>query len=370
MDEICVICSSDSELRYTADVDIDPYITLLESVTTAARHMFVSTSFLLESWRAWTPVLAAADGLTPRQYMGLGRDTERLDVHLAPPGSVPRLRYWVTELNVPHYSADASSTKPGSSEIRQVTDQFRNSPLVTGTLEQVVERLTDDIVRLIGETSETFHLALSGGQSPVPLLHRLAANPAIPWRRVHIWLVDERCDDGGSNFNTLERHLLGRIRGNVVPYRNIHPILSVQHLTEVLTDDQVYEATIRQTIGEPAIFDMVVLGVGADGHTAGIFPTDMPHDDQGRLVEMRRGDVEHPRRVTLTLTALNAARNGAVLVTGTSKNSILRTVEQLRSDDPSSVAKFPIVGVNLTSGHLTWYIDHDALFTEQSTVLV
>jgi len=346
-------------IRYVADVETDPYVDLIESVMVGARHLFISTDSLLASWNIWTHVLHEASQLEPRQYMGGGKDPDRLDFLVTPPGSTPVIKFWVSEVNVPHYNVDATS----AASVRQIPDTFRNSTLVSGTDQQIVSKLTQEILRLAIEKvsrdpNSQFHLALSGGRSPEMLLRQLASTP-LPWQHVHVWMVDERCD--GSNFETLEHHLLSRNTG--LRYRHIHPMLADYSdepcdPSALNREDHLYEAAIRRLIPDSS-FDFIVLGVGTDGHTASLFPGHQSVDAEGRtnlVTLIRIGTDRKQQRITLTLSAINNAKRVAVLVLGQEKNAILRQISERTVDD---VDKYPIVGV--LPGITNWYVDYDAI---------
>jgi hexose-6-phosphate dehydrogenase len=342
-------------VRLVADAEADPYVELIEAVMTGSRHLFVSTDSLLASWKIWTNVLKEAGHLEPRQYMGRGKDAERLDLLIAPPGSVPALQYWISELNLRHFDAEIIS----NDIMRQIPSTFRNSTLVSGTGQQVVEKLTQEILRLAtdkisGRNKNIFHIAFSGGKTPEMVFQRLALAP-LPWEHVHVWMVDERCD--GSNFENLERHLLSKVNG--LRHQNIHPMV-VEYADKpcdpnaVYRIDQLYEAAIRRYVPDNS-FDFIVLGLGTDGHTASLFPGQKSLDERDSLVTLAETGIEYQqRRITLTLSAVNKAKNVAVLVTGIEKNSILRRISELTDNDPR---QYPISGVSVTS----WFVDNDAL---------
>lgn len=350
-------------ISYVAEAESDPYAELIEAVMTGSRHMFVSTSSLLASWKVWTDVLKEARNVEPRLYMGRGKDAERLDLLVAAPESIPALRYWVSEVNLPHYDAELTSNEVN----RQIPGAFRNSTLVSGTEQQIVEQLTREILRLatdkVSDKNNKFNLALSGGRTPVMLFHRLASAP-MPWQHVHVWMVDERCD--GSNFETLERHLVSRVSG--LPHQNIHPMLVTYSDNPCDTNaayrsDQLYEAAIRQHVPDSA-FDFIVLGVGTDGHTASLFPGQRSVEERDSLVTLAETGVKSQQpRITLTLAAVNKAKHVAILVAGHEKNDILRRINE-KSD--SDYKQYPITGVRVTNGSLSWFVDNDALFGRNS----
>jgi 6-phosphogluconolactonase len=220
-----------------------------------------------------------------------------------------------------------------------------------------------------------FHLALSGGSTPLPLYERLMVDPNyrdFPWTRTHLWIVDERrvgFDSDKSNFKAIDE-ILGEHSG--IPREQVHPIMALRD-----DADLDYERTLRQQLffrekGQDRL-DYVLLGMGADGHTASLFPQspaleDLTHDvaDAGiappRLVRINAGPtVVPPERVTMTYSLLNAARFIGVLVTGSGKReTIAKLVGPAGADDAARLAAartLPILGIRPKAGELRWYLD-------------
>lgn len=231
-------------------------------------------------------------------------------------------------------------------------------------------------VRTYGE----FHMALSGGSTPVPLYERLMIDPALrgfPWDRSHVWIVDERrvpFDDDRSNFKVINE-ILGDHSG--LPPGHIHPIFALAP-----DADTAYELQLRRVLGKrergQERLDFVLLGMGADGHTASLFPHSPALERGGsppRLVRINAGPtVTPPDRVTLTFDMINASRFVALLVTGASKRG---TIAEIAAASPSSgagpggspvgpppaeadVARLPVLGVRPVAGVMRWYLDADA----------
>ena len=174
-----------------------------------------------------------------------------------------------------------------------------------------------------------FTVALSGGRTPTDLYHKLFAskNP-IPWDKTHIFLADERFippDDKASNYRMINEHLLARIP---IPKQNVHPIL-----TEGITIEgsaKKYEADIRTffEIGanDIPVFDLIMLGIGADGHTASLFPGTVSLEEAKRLAIPDIADSSPAERISLTLGVINNAKNICFLITGKSKAAVLKEI--------------------------------------------
>ncbi|HBS28352.1 MAG TPA: 6-phosphogluconolactonase [Phycisphaerales bacterium] len=210
-------------------------------------------------------------------------------------------------------------------------------------------------VRAFGD----FHLALSGGSTPLPFYRRLMVDPAFrafPWARTHLWIVDERrvpMDDDRCNYTHIAGYLLDH---SGLPESHAHPIRATEP-----DADRAYERELRDTLawrekGHDRL-DFVLLGMGADGHTASLFPRSPALRERERLVTVNSGpSVTPPDRVTMTYPLINAARFVAVLVTGESKKSTLTRV----SARASSPEELPILGVAPVGGVLRWYLDAGA----------
>jgi 6-phosphogluconolactonase len=219
-----------------------------------------------------------------------------------------------------------------------------------------------ECVRAFGD----FHLALSGGSTPEPLYRRLMYDPdfrKLPWRRTHLWIVDERCvsfDHEQSNYRMIYETI---VQHADIPYEQVHPIAATLD-----TADVEYERTLRETLewrekGQDRL-DFVLLGLGADGHTASLFPHSEAIDESSRLVMFNRGgQTPPPGRVTMTFPLINAARFIAVLALGASKREPIQRLA--KGGEP--VGALPISGVRPVGGELKWYLDAAAAGCDHET---
>lgn len=204
-----------------------------------------------------------------------------------------------------------------------------------------------------------FTLALSGGRSPQKLYERLSRSPydvAIPWSQVHFFWGDERCvppNDPASNFGMAARCLLCRL---APPPNHVH-----RPPAEVSPPDRaarLWEDDLRAFFGESGgfpRFDLVLLGVGEDGHTASLFPDSPALAEQSRwtaAVDGNRGKPPLPR-LTLTLPVLNCARRVMFLVSGSGKAEVVRAI----LDDPEGAGRqYPAARVSAEE-RLIWLLD-------------
>ena len=207
-----------------------------------------------------------------------------------------------------------------------------------------------------------FTVALSGGSTPRRLYERLASarssGPAVPWPQTHIFWGDERLVPPGhldSNYRMAREVLLDRI---ALPADQIHPIPSdAGDATEAASK---YEAELRaffsSTTGEAPRFDLILLGLGNDGHTASLFPGSDAVGEKTRWVIGHRVEGIPHDRVTLTFPVLNNAARVVFLVSGSDKAGALQSV--LEGDDP--IDRVPARGVRPTRDGLLWLVDRDA----------
>jgi 6-phosphogluconolactonase len=208
---------------------------------------------------------------------------------------------------------------------------------------------------------ERFRLAVSGGRTPEPMFRALADPPGGPerWRDWDVFWCDERLvppTDPRSNFGLARRLWLGPAG---VPTGNVHPVDTTLSLEAAAQD---YETALRAFFGgAPATtFDVVVLGVGPDGHTASLFPGAASLRARERWVAGEPRPRQPPRvpRVTLTLAGLALARHALFLACGAEKRPVLAKLLDRTSAGPRAPA-LPagrVRGVETTE----WYLDRDA----------
>jgi 6-phosphogluconolactonase len=169
-----------------------------------------------------------------------------------------------------------------------------------------------------------FHLALSGGQTPLPAYLRLTSSMALDWGRIHVYWSDERCvppSDMRSNYRAASDALLRHV---TIPSENIHRIDGKMPPIDAA---EAYEATLRRSLRDVGgRLDLVLLGIGSDGHTASLFPGDPALRERDRWVAAVNAPAEPPWRVTMTLPLINAAQDVLFLVTGGEKAEAVRAI--------------------------------------------
>lgn len=202
-----------------------------------------------------------------------------------------------------------------------------------------------------------FTVALSGGSTPRRLYSLLGLPPyreGIGWNALHIFWVDERCVPPGhaeSNYTLVRDTLLSHVP---VPDRNIHRIQGEEGPERAAS---LYEEELKMFFGasEVPVFDLILLGVGEDGHIASIFPGSSVTSEIARLVMPAYRDPPELNRVTMTLRVLNNADQIVFLVAGDRKQDILHKI--LSSKHAGTC---PAGLVQAMHGRLTWLLDERA----------
>lgn len=202
-----------------------------------------------------------------------------------------------------------------------------------------------------------FAVLLSGGETPRRTYELLAEPPfreRVPWEKVHLFWGDERCvpaDDERSNFRMARQALLDRVP---VPPAHLHPIACAGAPCEAAT---AYEALLRSFFA-PFLprFDLVLLGMGDDGHTASLFPGSNAVGETERWTAVTRRPGEEIDRVTVTLPLVNGAALVLFLVAGGGKAQVLRRV--LTGEERGGL--LPAGLVRPAAGELRWFVDRAA----------
>jgi 6-phosphogluconolactonase len=225
----------------------------------------------------------------------------------------------------------------------------------TRDVQHAATRIAADILRASHERD--VHLVLSGGSTPKGFHAFLAQEPDINWLRVHIWFGDERTvppTHADSNYRMARETLLDHV---TIPPDNIHRMQG-----ELPPNDaaRAYDAELRTAFGltdpasAPPQFDLLILGMGDDGHTASLFPGTAALNEHTRWVVANEVPQQDTWRITLTWPVLNAAKHVLFLVTGANKQAALQAVF---GDDVD--ARPPAAGIQ-PAGDLTWLLDADA----------
>ena len=202
-----------------------------------------------------------------------------------------------------------------------------------------------------------FSVALAGGNTPRRVYELLAGEEfsGIPWPSVHVFFGDERAvppDHPESNYRMAAEALLSRVP---LPAANVH---RMKGEGDARADASLYEDELRGFFGDVALprFDLVMLGMGDDGHTASLFPGTTALAEERAWVAANWVEKFQTWRITLTAPAINAARRVLFLVTGAAKAGRLREVLKGERDP----ARLPSQLISPHDGALEWFVDRAA----------
>lgn len=214
-------------------------------------------------------------------------------------------------------------------------------------------------VRIVNEAAQgagRCSVVLSGGTTPRTLYGLLASTfeKDIPWAQLHIFWGDERyvpLEDVRSNYRMAKEALLDHVPcpGEDIPMPT--------HLASPDAAARDYETTLKRYFarGRPG-FDLVLLGLGPEGHTASLFPRSPVLAETRRWVRAAWAPADPPMRVTLTWPALDAARNIHVLVSGSNKAQAL---EHVLGGAPDPLV-YPAAHIRMAEGSVIWWVDRQA----------
>jgi 6-phosphogluconolactonase len=241
-----------------------------------------------------------------------------------------------------------------------MTGEQNGNIIVAADADALAETAAQRLVARIARAPGRAAVCLTGGSGPVPLYRLLAREPwrsRLPWQRVHWFMGDDRFVPVGhelSNMGAARRLLLDRVD---VPPGNIHAIATDADSPDAAA--RLYETELKRFCGRSSLdhahplFDLVLMGLGPDGHTASLFPNAPALDESERWVVgvAEAGLAPFVPRVTLTFPALGSTREMLFLVDGSDKRDILEHV--LAGDDlPASRAR--------ADGELVWLMDRAA----------
>ena len=208
-----------------------------------------------------------------------------------------------------------------------------------------------------------FAVALAGGSTPKQAYSHLATIEEsgarkLPWDRIHVFFSDERCVPPGhsdSNFRMARQALLGRVP--ILP-PHVHPLRGDEPPEDAaLAGEQDLTAFFHPCAGEFARFDLVMLGLGADGHTASLFPGTEALNETARSIRANWVPKLDAHRLTFTFPLINAAAEVLFTASGPEKAKVLGEVLQ---SEASGDALHPAARVKPVNGRLIWFVDEAA----------
>jgi 6-phosphogluconolactonase len=251
---------------------------------------------------------------------------------------------------LPSFFAD-EETMTAAPTFRRFADA---AALATAAADEIAARIADGLA-----ARPSFSLVLAGGGTPRKTYEALVARngSTIAWDRVHLFWGDERCvppDDAQSNYAMSRAALVARVN---IPPENVHRMRAEVAPPSRAADE--HERELRAFFGDGAAFppfDLVLLGVGEDGHTASLFPGHEALSETKRWVVAVRTEAKPPPwRLSLTLPALCAARDAMFLATGAGERTVVAGVRA----GGASAAGYPSASVRPT-GRLDWFVDEAA----------
>jgi len=223
--------------------------------------------------------------------------------------------------------------------------------------DQFNRAVTERWVMLANESiraRNSFHVALAGGSTPKPVYQSLC-NYSLDWDKIHLYWGDERdvpADHQDSNYRMVKEALLDHI---TIPEANVHPIhvqADIEQSVEAYR--QVLNSHLHRTANGWPCFDLIMLGMGDDGHIASLFPKTSALTVSDNSVVSVYVDKLNSWRVTLTYPVLNAARHIMLLVTGDTKAQVVARVLGGSTEQDYPVQKLA------PQGKLEWFLDQAA----------
>lgn len=250
--------------------------------------------------------------------------------------------------------------------------------LVVADADAVARRCLElfvDAAKLAIKTKNVFHLAISGGHTPEKFFKLLGKDPAVktlPWNKIHLFWVDERYvpyDLPLSNYKLAADTFLTKIP---IPKENVHPIPT--DLEDFAAAARQYEKTLRSVFhvekGQIPKFDLIILGMGADGHIGSLFPNSNATFDTADLacvvylLDQKLPD-QSVNRITLTHPVLCAATQLIILVTGPEKAKILKEV----LTSPPDEVHYPVHYLWPALDRIIWLVDSPAAMLINSKLI-
>lgn len=229
---------------------------------------------------------------------------------------------------------------------------FQTPDLLASAL---ADAFVDDARTAIGAHG-AFFVALAGGTTPKNAYALLAQEPRrsqIDWNHVFVYFGDERCVPPESPDSNYRMAMDAFLRAVNLPPDHVHRMRGEDDPLAAARD---YAELLIQTLGDVPRFDLVMLGMGADGHTASLFPGTDPLRDNDRLVRAPYVEQVASHRITMTPLVINNARHVIIATEGLPKAPALYAVRE----GPYEPAVHPAQIVEPTNGRLSWFVDRAA----------
>ena len=297
------------------------YINLLSDVINGNKALLPNMHTVLASWNVWDPVINLKHNLL---------------LH-------PDHR----NMAVTHFGKFLIAGYTENPMEQEHLKFFNSAFMVSDHEEHLYEHVIHDIVRVIGETvesSDKVHIAVSGGSTILGVYKYLVAHSnrnSLPWDKVHIWQVDERCEVSHANAKDLKNFLLDDIPE--IPFSNVHFMpISDTNCGDIAAYQKEFDS-----VNPKRKFNYVILGLGSDGHTASLFPRSKTISETADFKKVEVVTSTSPKRITVTFDLINRSDWVSILVTGSEKRDVIKDIKQGK--------KFPVSKV--ANAQLTWFID-------------
>ncbi|HKJ40582.1 MAG TPA: 6-phosphogluconolactonase [Sunxiuqinia sp.] len=221
--------------------------------------------------------------------------------------------------------------------------------------QDLAEAFAYELYQMVINSRQRFDIALSGGSTPKLLFDVLAKNytTKMPWDRIHFWWGDERCvppTDEDSNYGMTVAHLLSKIK---IDESQVHRVKG-ELVPQKAADDYIIQ--IQSNLNERQnwpIFDLIILGMGDDGHTASIFPHEMELLNSKKICEVATHPESGQKRITLTGNVINNANRIYFLISGEKKAQRISEI----MNDLKKAKRLPTYHIDPTMGKLIFFLD-------------
>lgn len=223
---------------------------------------------------------------------------------------------------------------------------------IDGIADYAVRKWTEIAEKTVNE-KDSFSVALSGGKTPATLFKKLAKEKNLPWNRTHVFMVDERFvpyHNENNNYRMINETLLRHVD---IPAKNIHPISTTVETPQASA--LKYEKELDSFFSSRPGLDLVLLGIGNDGHTASLFPG-MPSlkEKKHRAIAVPPSGSIMSERITMTFPIINKAKNIMFVAAGSNKSEIIREVKE------NEKSRLPAAMVRPRKGSLFFLLDEAA----------
>ena len=302
--------------------DKNPYITSLKNVIKGDKTLLPDMNTVLASWTVWDHVINLPKNLL------LHPDHRNMAVSRH--GKFLIAGYTENPMEQEHVKF------------------FNKAFMVSDHEEHLYEHVAHDVIRVIKEKLEDsdkdVHIAVSGGGTILGVYKYLVAHSAknsVPWEKVHIWQVDERCDIDQANARDLKKFLLEDVPN--ISESNVH----FMPISKTGCGDITKYQEEFASVNPDRKFNYIILGLGSDGHTASLFPTSKLISETEDFKHVEVDTSVSPQRLTVNFDLINRSDWISILVMGAGKRDIIRDIREGK--------KFPVS--NVVNDQLTWFID-------------